>query len=204
MSPTRRDHRFGNARKMRFVAAVDVQKPATRIRRIGQAFAREQIEHRQCPELAPVGVLVGHEFHTPNVVPRRRLAAVVPGGPPSCAIPAQRQASSVSTIEALLPDVPAFPWSKHAAPAVGKERTPVCAGSRIRARSAVSGSRLIVSRNRVRSSCRCGRDPSQFVEKVEDQVDVVRLDVRQFRHCEPLTVRMEIERIIHTLLKAPF
>src|SRR5215468_1346626 len=124
----------GRADKLRAIIAVDALREATleteaferrddvpstesltNIDR--QTLTRKQIDHRQRAEPSPIGELVGHKVHAPNLVAR-------PGGPTPLAmdrgrmaprsLPSEREpVLGIYAIEAVLADVPAFPVHQH-------------------------------------------------------------------------------------------
>ena len=77
-----------------------------------QALAREEIEHGEGTEPPPVGELIGHEVHTPDVIPCGRgssLLTVHGRGVAPWALPPERQSLlGVEAITALLAEFPAF------------------------------------------------------------------------------------------------
>ena len=82
-----------------------------------EAFTREQIEHGQGAESSPIGELIGHKVHTPNVIASDRwssLLAVHGGCMSPRTLPPERQSLlGVEAIAPLLPELPAFAPQQH-------------------------------------------------------------------------------------------
>jgi hypothetical protein len=112
----------------------------------GQAFAREPVEHCERAEPSPIGELIGHEVHTPDVIASGRwasLLAMYRGGVSPRTLALERK--PLLSLESIARFFPSYQPSRRSSTRRRRKpnRTRVCASSRMRCRNPVNGSRQL-------------------------------------------------------------